>query len=218
MWLTGCLGSLLQVSTASQQQLRQLALQKQLITPQRKLAGTPTALAQVAGKRVPAQLSAVQIVPAQKPLPTTVTVQQIQQVVGRDVIKVPPTAVAGARGSASQLQARVLPAGQHHPVRQTIQVVSGAAPRPLAALQSPRPAAPAAAGSLQLLQTSAAGSSGVGSSQASQPQVSPGTAAGQTTYTHRVAESGLPSCHDGSRVAQCCFCMIYFKYITLSMY
>ena len=130
-----------------------MALQKQLITPQRKLTAQTTQLAQVAGKRVPAQLSAVQIVQGQKQLPTTVTVQQIQQVMGRDVIKVPAAAAgsSAARASPQQLQARVLPSS--HPVKQTIQVVSAGGAysggsggsaglaRPIATLQQGRPAA-----------------------------------------------------------------------------
>ncbi|XP_037091855.1 chromatin modification-related protein EAF1-like [Pollicipes pollicipes] len=135
-------GTPAKVSTASQQQIRQLALQKQLITPQRKLTGQPQ-LAQVGGKRVPTQLSAVQIVQGQKQLPTTVTVQQIQQVMGREVIKVPPPAAGGARASPSHLQARVLPSS-HAPIKQTIQVVSaagGAFPAAGLARQQPRPAA-----------------------------------------------------------------------------
>ena len=156
-----------QVSTSSHQQIRQLALPKQLITPQRKLTAQATQLAQVAGKRVPTQLSAVQIVQGQKQLPTTVTVQQIQQVMGRDVIKVPAAAAAGtsgARASPQQLQARVLPSS-HHPIKQTIQVVSAGSPfasggatgtlaRPIATLQQGRPTA------VQLVQPTSQSSGG----------------------------------------------------------
>ena len=128
-----------------------------------------TQLAQVAGKRVPTQLSAVQIVQGQKQLPTTVTVQQIQQVMGRDVIKVPAAAAAGtSRASPQQLQARVLPSSTHHPIKQTIQVVSAGSPfpggsgagagltRPIATLQQGRPAA------VQLVQPTSQQAGGAG--------------------------------------------------------
>ncbi|XP_054272165.1 helicase domino isoform X3 [Macrosteles quadrilineatus] len=67
-------------ATATPQQIRQLTLQNQLLAQQRsKLAGQKVGLGQVmvTNKGVPAQL----IVQSQKSVPTTMTMQQIQQVI-----------------------------------------------------------------------------------------------------------------------------------------
>uniref|UniRef100_A0A224XG66 Putative chromatin remodeling complex wstf-iswi small subunit n=1 Tax=Panstrongylus lignarius TaxID=156445 RepID=A0A224XG66_9HEMI len=131
--MRAALGSSIKAGTVTPQQIRQLSLQQQIIAQHRKLPQQKvTQIGQVSTKTgATAQL----IVQSQKSLPTSVTMQQIQQVIRQvqpqhvvpaaqcSATQVTHNAFAKAAGSSPQ--ARVIPvSASQQSIKQAIQVVS----------------------------------------------------------------------------------------------
>lgn len=104
------------VKTATSQQIQQMQIRQQLLA-QKKLAANAQKLsiAQVAGK---SNMQA-QLIVGPKPLPTTMTVQQFQQVIKSTPLSVPQSPVILTKGGS-----RVIPVNTGQGGKQTIQVVA----------------------------------------------------------------------------------------------
>lgn len=94
-------------------QLRQLQLQQQQILAQKKLAGQKLSFAQVGGKTN----MQTQLIVGPKQVPTTMTVQQFQQVI-RSPLNVSHTPVVLAK-----VPPRVIPVNTQQGTKQTVQVM-----------------------------------------------------------------------------------------------